>query len=204
MLALVGVSSVGGFVVRGVAVLGVCGLLVVGCAGPVEDASVASAPSASPSVSASASGPVVTGLGSYGFVVGGTSGVVSLPGTSDPRLSEALTIAGAGPAPVSVSVEVDNRQGAADVHVDAVSVYTADGGRFTYLSAHKFLDSVDITGLDTDAHNRVIAAYNVLNDPVRVGESRSVTMAGTDPLPADIVRVTVSDAYGDETQATKQ
>jgi len=135
--------------------------------------------------------------------VGGAVGEVTLPGKPDAVLSEALTLAKA-PEPVYVTVAVDNRNGTADQVPSAVTAYTVAGTKVVYVSASKHLDGLDTSKVSIPDDNKIIAAYNKLNDPVNIGESRTVTMVGTDPLPADIVRVTVSDAYGAEVEATKK
>jgi len=148
-------------------------------------------------------GPVVTGLGEYGFEVAGATGKVTLPGEAEPTVGEAIALAKA-PEPIYVSVAVDNRQGTSDVLPVEVNVYTVAGNKVTYKSAEMFLKGLDTSALPIEDDNKIIAVINSVNDPVAIGESRDVTMVGTEPLPEDIVRVTVADAYGDETQATKK
>jgi len=103
-----------------------------------------------------------------------------------------------------VTVAVDNRNGQADQVPSAVTVYTVAGTKVIYESAAKYLNAIDTSKMSIEDGNKVIAAYNKINDPVTIGESRTVTMVGTEPLPGDIVRVTVADAYGDETEAAKK
>jgi hypothetical protein len=142
-------------------------------------------------------------LGEYGFEVAGAIGSVTLPGEADSMVGEAIALAKA-PAPVYVSVSVDNRQGTQDATLGEVNAYTVAGKKLTYKSADKYLDSLDTSALSIEDDNKIIAAYNKLNDPVSIGESKTVTVVGTEPLPEDIVRVTIADAYGDETEATKK
>jgi hypothetical protein len=108
------------------------------------------------------------------------------------------------PKPVYVSVVVDNRKGAAEVMPAEVNAYTVSGSKVVYEAAYKYLNSVDDSKMSVEDGNKVIAAYNKVNDPVSIGETRTVTMVGTKPLPEDIVRVTVADAYGEETEAVKK
>jgi hypothetical protein len=105
---------------------------------------------------------------------------------------------------VYVSVAVDNRNGASDVMPGAVNAYTVDGAKVSYQAAYQYLGTLDDASLPVAEGNKIIAAYNKVNDPVSIGESRTVTMVGTQPVPEDIVRVTVADAYGEEVQATKR
>jgi hypothetical protein len=145
---------------------------------------------------------VVSGPGEYSFEVGGASGVVSLPGKPDADVAGAVAVAKA-PKPVYVSVAVDNRNGSADLMPGAVNAYTVDGTKVSYQAAYQYLNTLDDGSLPVEDGNKIIAAYNKVNDPVSIGESRTVTMVGTQPVPEDIVRVTVADAYGEEVQATK-
>ena len=168
---------------------------MVGCSAPSS--------SVEPSAPVTSSGPAVSGPGEYAFEVGGASGVVSLPGTPDADVAGAVAVAGA-PEPVYVSVVVDNRNGAAEVMPGAVNAYTVDGTKITYQAAYQYLNTLDDSSLPVEDGNKIIAAFNKVNDPVSVGESRTVTMVGTEAVPTDIVRVTVADAYGDEVQATKR
>jgi len=163
----------------------------------------ASSSSVEPSAPVTSSGPAVSGPGEYVFEVGGASGVVSLPGTPDVDVAGAVAITGA-PEPVYVSVAVDNRNGAAEVMPGAVNAYTVDGTKITYQAACQYLNTLDDASLPVEDGNKIIAAFNKVNDPVSVGESRTVTMVGTEVVPDDIVRVTVADAYGDEVQAAKR
>ena len=171
--------------------------MLAGCAGGGASNETAGAASNTPP------GPVVTGLGTYSYEVGGATGKVTLPGTADPVVAGAVALVKA-PTPVYVTVAVDNRSGSADQVPSAVSVYTVAGEKVVYESAAKYLNGIDDSKLSVADGNKIIAAYNKANDPVSIGESRTVTMAGTKPLPEDIVRVTVSDAYGDETDAAKK
>ena len=155
------------------------------------------------SASSTPSGPVVSGLGSYSYDVAGASGVVTLPGTSDPAVAGAVALTKL-PKPVYVTVAVDNRNGQADQVPSAVTVYTVTGTKVIYESAAKYLNAINTSKMSIEDGNKIIAAYNKINDPVTIGESRTVTMVGTEPLPGDIVRVTVADAYGDETEAAKK
>ena len=159
------------------------------------------APSEVP-VSATPSGPVITGQGVYLATVGGASLEVSLPGAPDDVVAGAVAVAKA-PKPVYVSVVVDNRNGDAQVMPDVVHVYTVDGAKVSYDAGYKYLNTLDDASLPVAEGNKIIAAFNKVNDPVSVGESRTVTMVGSEPLPDDIVTVTVADAYGEEVQATK-
>ena len=187
-----------GVAVKRLGLLCVGALMLGGCAAG------ASATGGGPVAASSApAGPVVTGLGVYAYEAGGALVKVTLPGTSDPVLSEALTLTGA-PEPVYVTVAVDNRNGAADQAPTEVVAYTVAGTKVVYVSASKHLNGLDTSKLSIADDNKVIAAYNKLNDPVTIGESRTVTMVGTEPLPADIVRVTIADAYGAEVEATKE
>jgi hypothetical protein len=128
---------------------------------------------------------------------------VSLPGVADADVAGAVAIAKA-PKPVYVSVAVDNRNGSADLMPGAVNAYTVDGTKVSHEAAYQYLNTLDDASLPVAEGNKIIAAYNKVNDPVSIGESRTVTMVGTVPVPEDIVRVTVADAYGEEVQATKR
>jgi len=135
--------------------------------------------------------------------VGGAAIEVALPGRADPVVAGVVALAKA-PKPVYVSVVVDNRKGATDVMPAEVTAYTVAGTKVVYEAAYKYLNAVDDSKMSVEDGNKVIAAYNKVNNPVSIGETRTVTMVGIEPLPEGIVRVTVSDAYGDETQATKK
>jgi hypothetical protein len=197
MLGLIGLLL--GVAVKRLGLLCVGTLLLAGCAGGAPDAAP-SAPSEAPSTPA---GPVVTGPGTYAYEAGGASVEVTLPGVADTTVAGVVALAKA-PKPVYVSVVVDNRKGAAAVMPSEVAAYTVSGSKVTYEAAYKYLDTLDDSKMSVEDGNKVIAAYNKVNDPVSVGETRTVTMVGTKPLPKDIVRVTVADAYGDETEATKR
>lgn len=184
-----------GFPLKRFVLLSVGVLALVGCSS--SSSSVEPAPVSSPV------GPVVTGPGEYVFDLGGAVGVVSLPGTADVDVAGAVAVAGV-PAPVYVSVSVDNRNGASPVMPGAVNAYTVDGTKVTYQAAYQYLGALDDASLPVEDGNKIIAAFNKVNDPVSVGESRTVTMVGNQPVPADVVRVAVADAYGDEVQAAKQ
>lgn len=170
-------------------------LVLAGCSGAPEVV-----PESAPSTP---TGPVVTGLGVYSYEVSGALGVVTLPGTADVVLSDAVALANA-PVPVYLSLAVDNRKGASPQWPAAVTAYTVAGSKVVYVAASKYLNGLDTSALSIPDDNKIVAAYNKLNDPVTVGESRTVTMVGTEPLPADIVRVTVSDAHGGEVEAVKK
>lgn len=173
-------------------------LVLSGCAsGSSEPVGAASSASEAPS------GPVITGLGEYAYEASGAIGTVTLPGVAHADVAGAVALAKA-PKPVYVSIALDNRKGEADQIPSEVAAYTVDGAKVVYLSADKYVDSLDDSALSVTDGNKLIAAYNKLNEPVSIGESRTVTMVGTDPLPEDIVRVTVADAYGDEIEATKK
>jgi hypothetical protein len=146
---------------------------------------------------------VVTGLGTYTYEVGGAIGSITLPGTADAVVGGAVALAKA-PKPVYVTVTVDNRAGEAEVMPAEVAAYTVSGERVVYEAAYKYLNTIDDSKMSVEDGNKIIAAYNKVNDPISVGESKTVTMVGTKPLPEDIVRVTVADAYGDETEAVKK
>jgi len=172
-------------------------LLLAGCGAP---SAAPSAPVEAPSTSV---GPVVTGPGTYAYEVGGAVGTVALPGVVDADVAGVVALARA-PKPVYVSVVVDNRKGAAEVMPAEVAAYTVDGSKVVYEAARTYLNTIDDSKMSIEDGNKVIAVRNKLLDPVSVGETRTVTMLGTKPIPEDIVKVTVSDAYGDETQATKK
>jgi hypothetical protein len=146
---------------------------------------------------------VVTGLGAYTFEVGGATGTITLPGVVDADVAGVVALAKA-PKPVYVSVAVDNRKGAAEVMPAEVAAYTVSGEKVVYEAARTFLSSVDDSKMSVEDGNKVIAVRNKLLDPVTIGESRTVTMVGAKPLPEDIVKVTVSDAHGDEIEAAKK
>jgi hypothetical protein len=174
-------------------------LLLAGCAGGAP----AAAPSALSEAPSTPAGPVVTGPGTYAYEAGGALIEVTLPGVADTTVAGVVALAKA-PKPVYVSVVVDNRKGAAEVMPSEVNAYTVSGSKVVYEAAYKYLNSVDDSKMSVEDGNKVIAAYNKVNDPVSIGETRTVTMVGTKPLPEDIVRVTVADSYGDETEATKK
>jgi hypothetical protein len=126
-----------------------------------------------------------------------------LPGAVDADVAGVVALAKA-PKPVYVSVTVDNRKGADEVMPAEVSAYTVDGSKVVYEAARTYLNTIDDSKMSIEDGNKVIAVRNGLLDPVSVGETRIVTMVGTKPLPADIVRVTVADAYGEEIEAVKK
>jgi hypothetical protein len=146
---------------------------------------------------------VVSGLGAYSYEARGAVGTVTLPGVADADVAGAVALAKA-PKPVYVTIAVDNRKGEADQAPSEVAAYTVDGTKVVYQAASKYLGTLDDSKLSIEDGNKIIAAYNKALDPVTIGESRTVTMVGTKPLPADIVRVTVADAYGDEIEAVKK
>lgn len=171
-------------------------LLLAGCASGGSGEPVGAAPSAP-------SGPAVSGLGTYAYEVGGAIGTIAMPGAVDADVAEVVALAKA-PKPVYVTVTVDNRKGANEVMPSEVSAYTVDGSKVVYEAARTYLNTIDDSKMSIADGNKVIAVRNGLLGPVSVGETRTVTMVGTTPLPVDIVRVTVSDAYGDEIEATKK
>lgn len=200
-----GVSVVGGLLLAGV---------LVACGGPsspgrvptneAADVTVGGVQSEAPAPKPEE--PKVTGHGIYSFAYQGGTGIILLP-ADGPADVEALRV-GLGEDPVTyLSVDVDNRQGASNMGMYRVDVFTKAGKRISFSGIDALIDSWEVDyQTDGDAlNNQSIDVYNKYLYGVSIGERKTVYMAApVESLPKDITRVSVhpSGAF-DEVLATK-
>lgn len=143
------------------------------------------------------------GPGEYEFqtLTGGT-GTLSIPGKPAADL-EALRALVKGKPVTYLTIEMDNRQGSADVVMSGVSLFTPEGQEVKYRTASEYADELGkLLPKDAPAEtsNRFIEAYNKHNDPVKQLAKGTVTLVGPTP-PAVFTGVKVYNAYGDPVDA---
>ncbi|RJU01986.1 hypothetical protein D6T65_05035 [Arthrobacter frigidicola] len=128
--------------------------------------------------------------------------MVSLPGAADQQITDAAALVDVEGLTFA-TMELDNRNGEADLLPLEVNAYTVDGVEVQFMSAEMFLKGLNVDALETEQYNEMIDLTNSLNEPVSVGESRTVTFVSETPLPDDIVRVAVTpDSYAEPVEAS--
>jgi hypothetical protein len=170
-------------------ILAAVAILATSCAAP---AASPPAPSSAPSEVAAevTPTPVVMGPGEYTFEsLAGAKGVMQIPGKPDAEI-EKLRALVKGPAVTYLTVHVDNRQGAANVNMYGVSVFTPEGEELKYTNADTYIDSLRPSDAPASVYNQFIEAGNKHMASAKPKSVKDFVLTGP-PVPEVITGVTV-------------